>query len=288
VTVAAPPRPPSSADLQDRRALEALIEEARRRARRRRRRRRNGAVVVLATLAAAATFIGLGHRGGGGTAASSGPAGSRSSISAAAGRFVVITMRGHVLATRTLHPAGGSVHYREAGRFRVVWRMPASALRLGRSFRSASATVTGTTSAIFDNSPAKSCRGALTVGRKPFELRVVHTGYDPLVSFAASTIGVSASPSPIATAVSPTCARGLLASHWGLSVPQDQRSPPSEERRRAWWIYNHPGGGFYGKNFTPVPKGGDSEGWVQGWGPAGSFAWLAVFSGRGTARSAHQ
>jgi hypothetical protein len=186
VTVAAPPRPPSSDDLQDRRALEALIEEARRRARRRR--RRNGAVVVLITAAGAATLIGLGHRGSGGTAASSGPAGSHSPVSAAAGRFVVITMRGHVLATRTLHPAGGSVHYSEAGRFRVVWQVPASALRLGRSFRSTSATVTGTTSAIFDNSPARSCRGTLTVRRKPFELRVVHTGYDPLVSFAPSTI----------------------------------------------------------------------------------------------------
>ena len=191
-------------------------------------------------------------------------------------------MRGHVRASRTLHEVGGPAHYRVNATFRVVWRVPSSALQKGRTFRSASAVVIGTTSAIFDNSPARSCRGAIKVKRAPFVLRVAHSGYDPFAaSITASDIGLIASPSPIATATSPTCARGLFAAHW--------RHAPGRYalvRRREWWVYNHPGFGFYGKDFTPLPKGGDSDGWIAGWGPAGSFAWLAVLSLHRTAPTA--
>lgn len=55
-------------------------------------------------------------------------------------------------------------------------------------------------------------------------------------------------------------------------------SSTSRARRTKWWLYNHPGGGFYGENFTPLPKGGDSEGWEPGSRPDPSLAWLAVFS----------
>jgi hypothetical protein len=199
-------------------------------------------------------------------------------------------MHGYVRATRTLHSRGGPASYRETGRFRVVWRIPTASLTVGRTFRSTSATVAGTASATFAESPARSCRGRLTVRRAPFVLRVVHTGYDPLAaSVASSDLGLSASPSPIATAGSPTCARGLLAGRWRLTPPQARGPVPSRTsslRLQSWWVYNHPGAGFYGNSFTPLPKGGNSDGWVQGWGPAGSFAWLAVFTVRRAAVTA--
>jgi hypothetical protein len=131
--------------------------------------------------------------------------------------------------------------------------------------------VSGTTSAVYDNSKARSCQGNLIARHEPFQLKVVSAG--------TSSIGVIASPSPVATAAS-TCAQGLLAGRWKLTVSPTK--PPyrssSEARQQMWWLYNHPGGGFHGKNFTPLPKGGDSEGWQWGWGGAGSFKWLAVFS----------
>jgi hypothetical protein len=196
-------------------------------------------------------------------------------------------MRGYVDASRTLHTEGGPVRYREAARFRVVWRVPRSSLHRGRSFPSTSALVTGTTSATYINDPAKSCRGTLTVRRTPFLLSVVHTGYDPLASsFTSSDIALRSSPNPIATATSATCRRGLVAGRWKLTPsPQTHGAGLSiiaAKRRQLWWIYNHPDGGFYGNNFRPLPKGGDGEGSEQGWGPAGSFTWLERFSIRRT------
>jgi len=183
--------------------------------------------------------------------------------------MVVVTLRGHVVATRTLHRAGGAVHYREAGSFRVVWRIPPSGLQSGRTYPSSSATVLGTTRATYDGAPGRSCAGTLSVQRKRFLLRV-RSGYDPLfASLTSSTVDVGMSPNPIATATSATCSRGLLAGRWRLV---------SNKRRREWWVYNHPGGGFYGNGFTPLPKGGNSEGWRASWGSGGSFTWLGVFS----------
>jgi hypothetical protein len=281
VTVTAPPRPPVTEDRPDQEALAALIEEARRRARRRR--RRNGAAALLVVGAGVAAFVGLANRGGGGarTVAPARIRGEQRRIEGGGARTggVLVTMRGDVIAARTLHAVGGPVHYREAGRFRVAWRIPAGALTGDRSFQSSSAVVSGTTSAIFDDAPAKSCRGTLTVRRQPFLLRVVHGRYDGYL--AAAPIGFDSSPSPIATATSATCSRGLLAGRWRTTLPGSRGHAPygAADKRRThdWWVYNHPGGSFYGKNFTPTPKGGDSEGWIQGWGPAGSFRWLAVF-----------
>jgi hypothetical protein len=281
VTVAAPPRPPSD-DLDAPEVLDALIEEARRRARKRR--RRNAAAAALLALAGAAALVGFTRSGGNRAGTTAAPETPRAASPAGPGGIVVVTMRGYVRATRTLHSRGGPASYREAGRFRVVWRVPIASLRRGRTFRSTSAIVTGTTSALFADSPARSCSGTLTPRRAPFLLRVVHTGPDPLVaSVTSSDIGLSASPSPIATAVSPTCARGLFAGRWRLTPPPAESSPPSRpssRRLQNWWVYNHPGAGFYGKSFTPLPKGGNSDGWIQGWGPAGSFAWVAVFTVR--------
>jgi hypothetical protein len=278
VTVTAPPRPPADDELADREALDALIEEARRRARRRR--RRLGAAALLALAAGGAALVGLGDR------ASSGPgtaAPERAPGAAAGARgLVVVMLRGYVEATRTLHSSGGPVHYRESGRFRVVWRLPAAAFDSERAFASTSAIVTGTTSATYDNARARSCHGTLAVRPQPFLLRI-HTGHDALFAWLTpTTTGVATSPNPIASATSAACTPGLLAGRWRLSVPGDQVRPPfrgmTRARRQAWWVYNHPGGGFYGTNFTPLPKGGAGEGWTQGWGTAGSFKWLAVFS----------
>ena len=290
MTVSAPPRPPVP-DRDGAGIFDALIEEARRRARRR---RRNAAAAVLVAAASVAAFVGFGQKGGGrsGPTASAGPpAGQNRREIAKGGSLVVVTMRGYVDASRTLHAAGALVRYREAARFRVVWRVPLSSLQRGRSFRSTFALVTGTTSATFGSDPARSCRGTLTVRRTPFALSVVHTGYDPLASsFASSDIGLRASPNPIATATSTSCARGLLAGRWKLASSRGKHGARpgivAAKRRQQWWIYNHPAGGFYGSPFTPLPKGGDSEGWIQGWGPAGSFTWLAHFSIRRTTSGA--
>jgi hypothetical protein len=281
--------PPRSTDSQDDRDLaqrvadlEALVEEARRRARRRR--QRNGLAGALVVAAGVGAFIGF---GGGGSAtgtvahARTPGAGSRTrTVGVATGGNLLVTMRGYVIAARTLHLAGGPVHYREAGRFSVAWRVPAVALmKRGRTFRSVSATVSGTTSATFDNAPAKSCQGTLTVRRSPFLLRIRRGLYDAYLGSAP--IGFDAAPSPIASASSATCQRGLLAGHWRLTLPRSKRIVPypfvDKQRTQAWWAYNHPGGSFYGPNFTPTPKGGASNGWIAGWGPAGSFRWLAVF-----------
>jgi len=280
--VIAPPRPPGVDDRPDLEALDALIEEARRRARRRR--LRNGGAGVLVAAAGVAAFIGFGGGLGGSTATVvhdrmpglQGPT---------IGGDVLVTMRGFVVAARTLHSAAGPVHYREAGRFNVDWRIPGSELaKRGGTYRSSSASVTGTTSASFDSAPAKSCRGTLTVRRRPFLLRVVHGSYDAYLGSAP--VGFDASPNPVATAGSATCAAGMLAGHWRLTPPRSKRVPRSSVVSRKRWVYNHPGGAFYGARFTPVPKGGDSEGWIAGWGPAGSFRWLAVFSVRRLTASA--
>ena len=37
------------------------------------------------------------------------------------------------------------------------------------------------------------------------------------------------------------------------------------------------GHGFYRRTLTPLPKGGDAEGWLQGRLPGGHLTWLAVF-----------
>jgi hypothetical protein len=197
-------------------------------------------------------------------------------------------MSGYVVAARTLHSIGGPVHYREKGRFTIVWRIPSPALTGGHILRSISARVIGTTSAIFDNAPARSCRGTLTVRRRAFMLRVVRAD-GPYLS--AAPITFDASPGPIATATSATCARGMLAGRWRLTVPRSRQHAPysvvAKRRAQEWWVYNHPGGSFYGKNFTPTPKGGASDGWIADWGPAGSFRWLAVFRVHRFARLAH-
>jgi hypothetical protein len=212
------------------------------------------------SVAAAAASVALGLSAAGGAEAF---------WAKAAVATVVVTLRGHIVATRTLHLAGGAVHYREAGRFQVVWRVPASGLRSGRTYLSSSAVVIGTTSATYDGAPKRSCVGRLTVQPRRFLLRV-RSGYDPLfASLTSSTTGVGTSPNPIATATSPTCSEGLLAGRWRLV---------SNKRRQDWWVYNHPGGGFYGSSFTPLPKGGAGDGWSLGWGSAGSFTWLGVFS----------
>jgi hypothetical protein len=285
VPVTVTPRPTDTQDDRDlaRRVadLEALIEEARRRARRRR--LRNGGAGALIAAAGVAALIGFGGRSGGaaGTAAHARTLRNRAGTAAASTvGGVLVTMRGYVIAARTLNSAGGPVHYRIAGRFSVAWRVPAPDLtQRGRTLRSTSASVTGTTSAVFDNAPARSCRGTLTVRRRPFLLRIEHGAYDAYL--AAAPIGFEASPSPIATATSASCARGMFAGRWRLTVPQSKRASAYLilDRRRVqdWWVYNHPGGAFYGPSFTPVPKGGASEGWIAGWGPAGSFRWLAVF-----------
>jgi hypothetical protein len=232
-----------------------------------------------------AAFVGFAQRDGGSTPVASGARAPRVQVkSVPAGRLVVITMRGYVAAARTLHSAGGPVRYREAGSYRVVWRVPASALRLGRTVPSTSAIVTGTTSAVFGSSPARSCRGTLTASRTPFILRVVSIGHNPV------SIGLTAWPNPIATATSPTCSRGLFASYWRLTPSRDARRPPyraiTDQRRKDWYLYNHPGFGFHGKNFTPLPKGGDSEGFSLGWGAAGSLSWLTYLSLRRTTHTA--
>ena len=114
MSVIAPPRPPGVDDRPDLEALDALIEEARRRARRRR--LRNGRAGVLVAAAGVAAFIGFVGGLGGSTATVvhdrmpglQGPT---------IGGDVLVTMRGFVVAARTLHSAAGPVHYREAGRF---------------------------------------------------------------------------------------------------------------------------------------------------------------------------
>jgi hypothetical protein len=291
VNVLAPPRSPPSDDRQDLDPLDALIEEARRRARRRR--RRNGAAALLVVAAGVAAFIGFGRGGAGGNesaalARAPGMRAPRQTALAAGG--VLVTLRGYVAAARTLHPAGGPVHYRESGRFTVVWRIPSNALTGDRTFRSISASVRGRTSAIFDNAPARSCRGTLSVRRGAFLLRVVRGDNDPYLS--AAPISFDASPSPIATATSGTCARGMLAGRWRLTALRGRQHPPfsvaAKRRAQEWWVYNHPGGSFYGKNFIPTPKGGASDGWIADWGPAGSFRWLAVFRVHRFARLAHR
>jgi hypothetical protein len=214
----------------------------------------------LSVAAAAAASVALGSTAAGGVEAHS---------AGAPVAMVVVTLRGHVVATRTLHRTGGPVHYREAGRFEVSWRVPASGLRSGGTYPSSSAIVIGSTSATYDGARSRSCVGTLTVQRKRFLLRV-RTGHDPLFAYLTpSTTGVRTSPNPIATATSTTCSEGLLAGSWRLV---------STKRRQDWWVYNHPGGGFYGNSFTPLPKGGAGDGWTLAWGSAGSFTWLGVFS----------
>jgi hypothetical protein len=259
VTVSAPPRRPTY-DPPDLGELDALIEEARRHARRRR--QRTGAAAAVVLTAGLAASIGFAQRGGGAASAPRPPAASGT---AAALRTVVVTMHGYVRAVRILHGTNGPARYREAARFTVVWRLPASALVGDHTFRSSSAKVTGTTSALFARAPGRSCHGTLAAGAGSFLLRVTHGAYDAYL--AAAPIGFTASPSPVATAMSASCSRGQFAARW-------------HGRTRQWWVYNHPGGAFYGRNFTPVPKGGDGEGWIQGWGPAGSFRWLALFGVR--------
>src|SRR5262249_41067925 len=174
------------------------------------------------------------------------------------------------------HSTKGPVTYRESGRFRVVWRVPVSALTTGRRFLSSTATVVGTTSVSYDNSAQRGCRGILVPRHEPFVLRVI--------SSSASSVGLIASPSPIATATSLGCAQGLRAARWRLTVSSTH--PPyrssSQTRRTMWWVYNHPGFGFHGTDFTPIPKGGVSGGGGGGGGPAGAFNWLAVVSIRHT------
>lgn len=266
MTLSAPPRPVE--DLQDLEALEALIEEARRRAARRRRR---GAAAIVVAVAAAALFIALGAGGGSGrktTASSRAPADAGATT---ARGIVVVVMRGYVRVARTRTSPSGPVRYRESGRFRIVWRIPASGLKRGRSFRSTAAVVTGATTVIDAGVPARSCHGALTAGANPVLLRIVSPG-----DTGTTDIGMIASPNPIATATSANCRIGARASHWrGRRTGWIDVSPPRRAPHTDWWEFNHIGLGFY-PNLTPLPKGGNSEGWIEGHIPGGYLTWLAV------------
>jgi len=106
-------------------------------------------------------FIGFAERVGGGTGATQPTQASGGPGRADPTGTVLVTMRGYVRAIRTLHSVGGPTHYREVGRFQVAWRIPAGRLIAGHTFRSISATVKGTTSAISDGAPGESCRGRL-------------------------------------------------------------------------------------------------------------------------------
>jgi hypothetical protein len=269
VTVSAPPRPLSQEDLQDLAGLEALIEEARKRAARRRRR---GAGAILVVVASVALFIGLwagGSGTGGGTASSNAP--SPTGTAAARG-IVVVTIRGYVRVVRTLRSSSGPIGYREAGRFRIVWRLPASGLKRGHTFRSTAAVITGTTAAIDVGAPARSCHGRLSAGRKPVLLRIVSPRRN-----GTNNVGMIASPNPIETATSASCARGLRATRWTGSPTGAwiDVTPPRRDPTTDWSSFNHVGVGFY-PNFTPLPKGGNSEGWIHGDIPGGYLTWLAV------------
>jgi hypothetical protein len=162
---------------------------------------------------------------------------SSSSSVASSDRVLVITLKGKATAKRTW-----PVERREAGSWTVSWLVPESQLTVGRRVLSASANVTGTTSA---HGESISCRSTLAARRARFVLRVL--------AKSNSTISFTTSPSPFATAISPGCEEGVFASRWPLSTSVD---------RRDWKIFNHPGFGFVLPGYTPEPKGGDSEGWM--------------------------
>jgi hypothetical protein len=114
---------------------------------------------------------------------------------------------------------------------------------------------------------------------KPFQLLVVDSVLTPK---SHGDTEFRASPSPFATAKSPTCSLGLRASRWRL--PPVSLSASAQQKRRyiarehAWWLYNNPGFGFSGKTFAPGSKGGNGEGFGLGFGSAGSFYWIAVMT----------
>jgi hypothetical protein len=186
--------------------------------------------------------------------------------------MVVVAMRGYVRVARTLEASSGPVHYREAGRFRIVWRIPSSGLRRGRVFRSAYAVVAGTTRAIDTGAPARSCHGTLSAGREPILLRIDNPG-----NTGTTNLGMIAAPNPVATATSATCARGARASHWrgSLTGTWIDVTPPRRDPHTDWWEFNHIGVGFY-PNLSPLPKGGNLDGWIHGRIPGGNLTWLAV------------
>jgi hypothetical protein len=188
----------------------------------------------------------------------------------------MITLRGHATGTITRHEAGGPVTLHESGSFTVVWRVPESELGVGRHFMSSSVVVNGTTSALFEKSSARSCRGLLAARSAPFELTVAaHSG---------GNTAFLASPNPFATATSAACPLGLSASRWRLALPppgsSQQQKRRYSARKTAWWFYNHPGFGFTGEDFSPAPQGGNGEGFGLGFGPAGSFRWTAFLTVR--------
>jgi hypothetical protein len=160
-----------------------------------------------------------------------------SSGAAAPDRVLLITLRGDATAARS-----GPVDYWEAGSWLVRWLVPRLQLTVGRRFLSTSAVVIGTTRA---RGGPVSCHGTLAARRAPFALLVDHDNW--------GRIGFSASPSPFATAVSATCPQGVSASTWPLR--------PAAQRHDLW-IFNHPGFDFSLPGFTPLPKGGDSDGWM--------------------------
>jgi hypothetical protein len=160
-----------------------------------------------------------------------------SSGAAAPDRMLLITLRGNATANRTW-----PVAKREVGSWIVRWRVRQSQLVAGRRFLSASAVVTGTTSA---RGPSGTCHGTLVARSTPLALTVLNKSGD--------TIAFTTSPSPFARALSATCPQGISASHWPLRT---------SSQRKDWWLFNHPGFGFSLPDFRPLPKGGDSEGWM--------------------------
>ena len=157
-------------------------------------------------------------------------------VSASPDRVLLITLQGNATAAQR-----GPVDYREAGSWMVRWLVPRSQLTAGRRFLSTAAVVIGTTSA---HGGSTSCHGTLAARRAPFVLLVLDN--------SGGRIDFRASPSPFATAVSSTCPQGISASTWPLHTAA---------QRQDWWIFNNPGFGFSMPTFTPLPKGGDTEGW---------------------------
>jgi hypothetical protein len=182
-------------------------------------------------------------------------------------RLLVITLTGHATATINRHQAS----FEETGRYRAVWLIRESDLKVGRLVPSSFSSVTGTTTATFASERGASCTGALAAAKEPLELRVTAAG--------GGATAFLISPSPFATATSETCPAGLSAGKWQLPRPMPGASRRQvaryAAREQAWYVNNNPGFGFTGTSYTPVAKGGNSEGFGLGFGSGGSFTWVA-------------
>jgi hypothetical protein len=84
------------------------------------------------------------------------------------------------------------------------------------------------------------------------------------------------STGPTAGSVLVTMSGHVIAARTLHSDEIDAAAGPIPGHRTDWWFFNHVGAGFYGKNFTPLPKGGGSEGWIKGHLRGGLLTWHAV------------